>query len=45
MVDDTRIVVRDRRSMHQFSIHNRVVDEWFPIINASLRMKGGFYGG
>ncbi|KAA3661606.1 MAG: hypothetical protein DWQ04_15960 [Chloroflexi bacterium] len=34
MTDENRIVVRDRRSVHQFSIHNRVVDEWFPIITA-----------
>jgi hypothetical protein len=26
------IVVRDRREKHQFSIHNRVFDEWLPII-------------
>jgi len=26
------IKVRDRREKHQFSIHNRVIDEWLPII-------------
>jgi len=26
------IVVRDRREPHQFSVHNRVIDEWLPII-------------
>lgn len=26
------IRVRDRRQKHQFSIHNRVIDEWLPII-------------
>lgn len=26
------IRIRDRRSKYQFSIHNRIVDEWFPII-------------
>lgn len=26
------ITVRDRRQVHQFSIHNLVVDEWLPII-------------
>jgi len=27
------IIVRDRREKHQFSIHNRVIDEWLPIID------------
>ncbi|MBC8445669.1 MAG: hypothetical protein H8D74_00570 [Chloroflexi bacterium] len=26
------IVVRDRRQVHQFSTHNRVIDEWLPIV-------------
>jgi hypothetical protein len=32
MNDEGHIIVRDRRQKHQFSIHNRVVDEWLPII-------------
>jgi hypothetical protein len=32
MNDEEHIIVRDRRQKHQFSIHNRVVDEWLPII-------------
>lgn len=28
----TVIRVRDRRQKHQFSIHNRIIDEWQPII-------------
>ncbi len=30
---NTEIIVRDRRQSHQFSIHNRVIDEWLPIIS------------
>ena len=26
------IVIRDRRQKHQFSIHNRLIDEWFGIL-------------
>lgn len=29
---DHSIIVRDRRQVHQFSVHNRVIDEWLPII-------------
>jgi hypothetical protein len=29
---ESRIVVRDRRTSHQFSVHNTVIDQWFPII-------------
>jgi hypothetical protein len=32
MNDEEHIIVRDRRQRHQFSIHNRVIDEWLPII-------------
>jgi hypothetical protein len=32
MNNEDQIIVRDRRQKHQFSIHNRVVDEWLPII-------------
>ncbi len=32
MKDEEHIIVRDRRQKHQFSIHNRVIDEWLPII-------------
>jgi len=28
----TVIRVRDRRQKHQFSVHNRVIDEWLPLI-------------
>lgn len=27
------IVIRDRRQRHQFSIHNRLIDDWLPIID------------
>lgn len=26
------IRVRDRRTPHQFSVHNRIIDEWYPLI-------------
>ncbi len=32
--EDKVIQVRDRRVAHQFSIHNRVIDEWFPIVGS-----------
>ncbi len=31
---DTPIRIRDRREPQQFSIHNHIIDHWFPIITA-----------
>jgi len=40
---ETTIVVRDRRTPHQFSIENLVLDEWLPIIGQIGFMLYAFY--
>jgi ADP-ribose pyrophosphatase YjhB (NUDIX family) len=37
------IVVRDRRTKHQFSIHNAIIDEWLPIIGLPGYALYSFY--
>lgn len=37
------IRVRDRRARYQFSVHNRIIDEWFPIIGAQGYALYGLY--
>lgn len=32
---DDAIRVRDRRDPHQFTVHNLLIDEWFPIISSN----------
>ena len=40
---DTTIHVRDRRAVHQYSVHNRVFDEWLPIIGKEGYALYSFY--
>ncbi len=40
---DVIVRVRDRRARHQFSIHNRVMDEWYPIVGAPGFALYGLY--
>ena len=35
MMDGNGIRVRDRRNQNQYTVHNRIMDEWYPIISAS----------
>ncbi len=30
--ENNTLIIRDRRGRSQFSIHNRIIDQWFPII-------------
>ncbi len=39
----TEIIVRDRRVPHQFSIHNRLIDQWLPIISTHGYVLYNFY--
>jgi len=41
--DATLITVRDRREPRQFSVHNRLIDEWLPIIGVNGLVLYAFY--
>jgi hypothetical protein len=41
--DVVEITVRDRRQKHQFSVHNRLIDEWLPIITIRGYVLYSFY--
>jgi len=34
-MQEITIRVRDRRAKHQFSVHNRIIDQWYPIIGST----------